>query len=165
MAIDQISRHGATRTSVFSAVVLRHFHGVATRVLPEATAVPVRDEQDLLEIITQWTKGDSKPHIAYNGNVVAFKTGRRQGGPSRICGRRAHPAPVLRLCHSGFPRRLSKTGAGRNRRATPPPAHFQRNPPSRGQLAVFPRCSLGPCESRYGRFGVSRLTLYRNKLT
>jgi hypothetical protein len=39
-----------------------------------------------------------------------------------------------------------------NRRATPPPAHFQRNPPGRGQLAVFPRCSLGPYESRYGRF-------------
>src|SRR6202030_1021899 len=30
----------------------------------------------------------------------------------------------------------------RNRRATPPPAHFQRNPPGRGRLAVFPRCSL-----------------------
>jgi hypothetical protein len=27
----------------------------------------------------------------------------------------------------------------RNRRATQPPAHFQRNPPGRGQLAVFPR--------------------------
>jgi hypothetical protein len=25
-----------------------------------------------------------------------------------------------------------------------PPAHFQRNPVGRGQLAVFPRCSLGP---------------------
>jgi hypothetical protein len=25
----------------------------------------------------------------------------------------------------------------RNRRATRPPAHFQRNPPGRGQLAVF----------------------------
>src|SRR6516162_249224 len=32
----------------------------------------------------------------------------------------------------------------RNRRATQPPAHFQRNPLGRGQLAVFPRCSLGP---------------------
>jgi hypothetical protein len=30
----------------------------------------------------------------------------------------------------------------RNRRATPPLAHFQRNPPGRGRLAVFPRCSL-----------------------
>jgi hypothetical protein len=33
-----------------------------------------------------------------------------------------------------------------------PPAHFHRNPPGRGQLAVFPRCSLDPYEFRYGRF-------------
>jgi hypothetical protein len=31
-------------------------------------------------------------------------------------------------------------------------AHFQRNPSGRGHLAVFPRCSLDPYESRYGRF-------------
>jgi hypothetical protein len=31
-------------------------------------------------------------------------------------------------------------------------AHFQRNPPGRGRLAVFPRCSLDPYEFRYGRF-------------
>jgi hypothetical protein len=35
----------------------------------------------------------------------------------------------------------------RYRRATQPPAHFQRNPPGRGQLAVFPRCSLDPYDS------------------
>src|SRR5258708_2564522 len=40
----------------------------------------------------------------------------------------------------------------RKPRATQPPAHLQRNPPGRGQLAVFPRCSLGPYEFRYGRF-------------
>ena len=40
----------------------------------------------------------------------------------------------------------------RNRRATPPPAHFQRNPPGRGRLAVFLRCSLDPYEFGYGRF-------------
>src|ERR1700731_1370118 len=40
----------------------------------------------------------------------------------------------------------------RNRRATQPPAHFQRNPLGRGPLAVFLRCSLGPYRSRYGRF-------------
>jgi hypothetical protein len=33
-----------------------------------------------------------------------------------------------------------------------PPAHFHRNPSGRGQLAVFPRCSLDPYEFRYGRF-------------
>jgi hypothetical protein len=40
----------------------------------------------------------------------------------------------------------------RNRRATQPPAHFHRNPPGRGKLAVFLRCSLDPYEFRYGRF-------------
>src|SRR5262249_4659194 len=45
--------------------------------------------------------------------------------------------------------RISK--AIRNRRATQPPAHFQRNPPGRGQLAVFPRCSLLTYQSRYAR--------------
>jgi hypothetical protein len=40
----------------------------------------------------------------------------------------------------------------RNRRATQPPAHFQRNPLGRGRLAVFPRCSLDPYPFGYGRF-------------
>ena len=38
----------------------------------------------------------------------------------------------------------------RNRRATRPPAHFQRYPPGRGQLAVFPCCSLDPYDSDMG---------------
>src|SRR5262249_16405315 len=32
-----------------------------------------------------------------------------------------------------------------------PPAHFDRNPPGRGQLAVFPRCSLLTYRFRYDR--------------
>jgi hypothetical protein len=40
----------------------------------------------------------------------------------------------------------------RDRRATKQSAHFQRNPPGRGQMAVFPRCSLDPYALRYGRF-------------
>jgi hypothetical protein len=39
-----------------------------------------------------------------------------------------------------------------NRRATQSLAHFQLNPPGRGRLAAFPRCSLGPYEFRYGHF-------------
>jgi hypothetical protein len=39
----------------------------------------------------------------------------------------------------------------RNRRATQPPAHFQRNPPGRGRLAVFPRYSLLTYRFRYAR--------------
>jgi hypothetical protein len=38
-----------------------------------------------------------------------------------------------------------------NRRATRPPAHFQRHPPGRGRLAVFLRCSLLTNQSRYAR--------------
>src|SRR5215471_18521218 len=45
--------------------------------------------------------------------------------------------------------RISK--AIRNRRATQPPAHFQRNPLGRSQLAVFQRCSLLTYRSRYAR--------------
>src|ERR1700741_1329539 len=39
----------------------------------------------------------------------------------------------------------------RNRRATQPPAHFHRNPMGRGQLAVFPRCSVLTYRFRYAR--------------
>jgi hypothetical protein len=42
-----------------------------------------------------------------------------------------------------------------NRRATQPLAPFQRNHLGRGQLAVFPRCSLDPYQSRYGHFTAS----------
>ena len=86
--------------------------------------------------------------LAYNGDVVAFKMGRRQGARrTRSRGRIPHHFTL----RSGFLPAV-QNGAGRNRRATQPPAHFQRNPPGHGQLAVFPRCSLGPYESRYGRF-------------
>src|SRR5258708_18357647 len=71
--------------------------------------------------------------LAYNGDVVAFKMGRRQGGPSR----------------TGVRGRISKSI--RNRRATQPPAHFHRNPLGRGRLTVFPRCSLLTYRFRYAR--------------
>ena len=79
-AIDQIARYGATRTSTFSAVVLRHFHGAATRVPPEATAVPLREEQYILEVIAQWTHGDAQPHIDWGHRfMLAIKPFTREG--------------------------------------------------------------------------------------
>jgi hypothetical protein len=76
--------------------------------------------------------------LAYNGDVVAFKMGRRQGGPSRTGGRG----------------RISKSI--RNRQATQPPAHFRRNHPGRGRLAIFPPPRrIDPYESRYGRLTAS----------
>jgi FAD/FMN-containing dehydrogenase len=64
-AIDQILEYASARTSSFSVVVLRHFHGLATRIPREATAVPVRNEQYILEIIAQWTDGDVKRHVEW----------------------------------------------------------------------------------------------------
>src|SRR6202043_4025598 len=55
---------------------------------------------------------------------VAIKMGRRQGGRSRTGGGGSISEPI------------------RDRGATQPPAHFHRHPLGRGQLAVFPRCSL-----------------------
>jgi len=49
----------------------------------------------------------------------------------------------------------------RSRTILRPPAHFQRNPPGRGRLAVFPSggcraaAGLDPYESGYGRFTAS----------
>src|ERR1700751_2201117 len=65
-----------------------------------------------------------------NVAFVAIKMGRRSGSCRTRGGR------ISRLI--------------RNRRATQPPAHFHRNPPGRGQLAVFPRCSLDPYDSDMG---------------
>jgi hypothetical protein len=73
-----------------------------------------------------------------------WAAGKARGGriPHQFCSRRTKPD-----------RQKPKTGAGRNRRATQPLAHFQRNPPGRGQLAVFPPPRrIDPYESRYGRF-------------
>jgi len=59
---------------------------------------------------------------------------------------------VGKAVRAGLALGVSISESIRNRRATQPPAHFQRNPPGRGQLAVFLRCSLDPYEFRYGRF-------------
>src|ERR1700751_1060130 len=77
------------------------------------------------------------PRRAYSSEVVAFKMDRRSG-----LGRTVRAGLAVRG-------RISKSI--RNRRATRPPAPFQRNPLGRVQLAVFPRCSLLTYRSRYAR--------------
>ena len=69
------------------------------------------------------------------------------------CPRNKH---VFRCDQNGPPARR-KEGAYPERYVTDPaaagqpPAHFHRNPPGRGQLAVFPRCSLLTYRFRYAR--------------
>ena len=69
---------------------------------------------------------------------------------SRRLGRGAPPhirACAFRVMWTGY---QGRAGA-RPYCATRTSAHFQRHPPGRDQLAVFPHCSLDPYESRYGR--------------
>src|SRR5271166_6022927 len=83
--------------------------------------------------------------LTYNDDVVAFKMGRRQGGPSR----------------TGSRGRISQSI--RNRRATQPPAHFQPPRP----VGCFSVLLLDPYESRFGRFTASpaRTALKNSQLT
>ena len=86
-AIDQIARCGAARTSALSAVVLRHFHGAATRVPPEATAVALREEQYILEIVTQWIDGDTESHLDWAHRFVSkIKPFTREGVSVNLLG-------------------------------------------------------------------------------
>jgi FAD/FMN-containing dehydrogenase len=48
---------GGTRTSPFSAIVLYHFHGAATRIPADATAFGLRREHFLVEMIAAWEPG------------------------------------------------------------------------------------------------------------
>ena len=69
------------------------------------------------------------------------------------CPRNKH---IFRCDQNGPPARREE-GAYLDRYVTDPaaagqpPAHFHRNPPGRGQLAVFPRCSLLTYRFRYDR--------------
>ncbi|HZP89300.1 MAG TPA: FAD-dependent oxidoreductase [Burkholderiales bacterium] len=64
--IDLVIDHCLRRTSPVSAVVLKHIHGAAARVAPDATAVAQRLDHYFLEIIARWADGAVKaPHIEW----------------------------------------------------------------------------------------------------
>ena len=54
------------------------------------------------------------------------------------------------VSHSRGQVKRSMSVATRDRRPTPGGGHFQAHPMGRGHLAIFPRCSLGQCESHTG---------------
>src|SRR3984885_12079202 len=72
-----------------------------------------------------------------NMAFVAIKMGRRSGGCPAAAGREE--------------RSISRLIRDQSAAAGQPLAHFHRNPPGRGQLAVFPRCSLLTYPFRYAR--------------
>jgi FAD/FMN-containing dehydrogenase len=62
--ISALIAGGGNRSSPFSAIVLHHFHGAATRVPLDATAFGVRREHFLVEFIAAW-----EPDASDNGAV------------------------------------------------------------------------------------------------
>jgi FAD/FMN-containing dehydrogenase len=62
--ISALIAGGGNRSSPFSAIVLHHFHGAATRVPLDATAFGVRREHLLVEFIAAW-----EPDASDNGAV------------------------------------------------------------------------------------------------
>jgi hypothetical protein len=64
-AIATIVAQVAERPSPFCHAVLRHVHGAATRVAPDATAVALRQEHYCLEILAVWTGDDAQRHTRW----------------------------------------------------------------------------------------------------
>jgi FAD/FMN-containing dehydrogenase len=57
-AIDWIVAAGSHRTSRYSALVIRHFHGQPARIAPRETAFGLRREHFLVEAIAAWEPGN-----------------------------------------------------------------------------------------------------------
>jgi FAD/FMN-containing dehydrogenase len=52
--ISAVVAAGAARTSPLSIIALHHFHGVGTRVAPDATAFAMRRKHFMVEVIASW---------------------------------------------------------------------------------------------------------------
>jgi FAD/FMN-containing dehydrogenase len=59
-AIASFVAAGSKRTSRFSLIALHHFHGMPTRIAPDATAFGIRREHFLVEAIAAWEPGDDE---------------------------------------------------------------------------------------------------------
>ena len=65
-AIDTVVEHFAEAPSPMNALLFEHFHGAATRVAPEATAFPHRDEGHNLVEIGEWLEAsESEANITW----------------------------------------------------------------------------------------------------
>jgi FAD/FMN-containing dehydrogenase len=61
-SISALIAGGASRTSPFSMIILQHFRGVPTQVLPDATAFGLRRAHLMVELIASWdpAAGDNR---------------------------------------------------------------------------------------------------------
>lgn len=61
--IDLVVEQSVQRPSPHSLILLRHVHGAATRVAPDATALAWREERYVLQTLAAWTEGRARPHL------------------------------------------------------------------------------------------------------
>jgi len=64
-AIETIADYGAAFTSPFSAVLIQHVHGAASRVGPSETAFAQREESYVMNMIALWDEGEANAHIEW----------------------------------------------------------------------------------------------------
>jgi len=64
-AIETIADYGAAFTSPFSAVLIQHVHGAASRVGPSETAFVQREESYVMNMIALWDEGEANAHIEW----------------------------------------------------------------------------------------------------
>mgnify|MGYP005845129519 CR=1 FL=1 len=64
-ALDTLIAWAGQMTSPFSAILIHHVHGAATRVAPEATAFALREPHYMVIHVAVWEEGPAEPHLEW----------------------------------------------------------------------------------------------------
>ena len=64
-ALDTLIAWSARRTSPFSAMLIHHIHGAATRVAPDATAFALREPHYAVIHVAAWDEGAAEPQLEW----------------------------------------------------------------------------------------------------
>jgi hypothetical protein len=63
--IDNLIGWAEKMTSPFSAILIHHVHGAATRVAPDATAFALREPHYIIMHDAAWEEGPAEPHLEW----------------------------------------------------------------------------------------------------
>lgn len=63
--IDNLIGWAEKMTSPFSAILIHHVHGAATRVAPDATAFALREPHYIIMHDAAWEEGPAEPHVEW----------------------------------------------------------------------------------------------------
>jgi len=64
-ALDALITWAGKMTSPFSAILIHHVHGAATRVAPDATAFALREPHYMVIHVAAWDDGPADAHLAW----------------------------------------------------------------------------------------------------